>query len=48
LSPSGFCIIDDYALAPCAQAVEDFRREHGITEPLETIDNISKFWRKAG
>lgn len=48
LSPGGFCIIDDFALPPCAEAVMDFRREHGIEEPLETIDNISKFWRKAG
>jgi hypothetical protein len=48
LSPGGFCIIDDYALTPCAEAVEDFRRQHGITEPLKTIDNISKFWRKNG
>ncbi len=47
LSPGGFCIIDDYALPACAEAVEDFRKTHGITEPLETIDNISKFWRKA-
>lgn len=35
LSLGGFCIIDDCALAACAQAVEDFRREHGITERLE-------------
>jgi O-methyltransferase len=48
LSPGGFCIIDDYALPACAEAVEDFRKTHSITEPLETIDNISKFWRKAG
>ncbi|SFI86793.1 O-methyltransferase [Jannaschia pohangensis] len=46
LSVGGFCIIDDYALAPCAKAVEDFRTARGITDPLETIDNISKFWRK--
>ena len=46
LSPGGFCIIDDYALPGCAKAVEDFRKEHGIIEPLETIDNIAKFWRK--
>jgi len=47
LSPGGFCIIDDYALPPCAEAVQDYRKAHGITEPLETIDNISKFWRKS-
>ena len=47
LSPGGFCIIDDYALPACAEAVQDFRREHGITEPIEDIDNFAKFWRKA-
>lgn len=39
--------IGDFALPSCAEAVMDLRREHGIEEPLETIDNISKFWRKA-
>jgi len=47
LSPGGFCIIDDYALPVCAEAVNDFRRENGISEPLETIDNFAGFWRKA-
>jgi O-methyltransferase len=46
LSPGGFCIIDDYALPACAKAVEDFRNTNDISEPLEIIDNISKFWRK--
>jgi len=47
LSPGGFCIVDDYALPACARAVEDFRREHGITEPIESIDTFATFWRKA-
>jgi len=46
LSPGGFCIIDDYALPPCAKAVEDFRFANNISEPIETIDKIAKFWRK--
>lgn len=47
LSPGGFCIIDDFGLPPCAEAVNDFRRDNGITAPLEKIDNQSVFWRKA-
>jgi hypothetical protein len=47
LSPGGFCIIDDYGLETCAKAVEDFRRQHNITEELQTIDWTGRFWRKA-
>jgi O-methyltransferase len=46
LSLGGFCIIDDYQLKACAQAVEDFRGANNIIEPLEPIDNMAKFWRK--
>ena len=35
LSPGGFCIIDDYgAMLSCRAAVEDYRRDHGVTEPI--------------
>ncbi len=35
LSPGGFCIIDDYgAMVSCRAAVEDYRRDHGVDEPL--------------
>ena len=46
LSPGGFVIIDDFALEPCRQAVEDFRRDQGIDEPIERIDWTGVFWRK--
>ena len=39
LAVGGYLIVDDYlALDPCRKAVDDFRREHGITEPIEPID----------
>lgn len=47
LSSGGFVIVDDYCLKPCAQAVSDFRAAVGSTEPMETIDTSSVFWRKA-
>lgn len=47
LSPGGFCIIDDYHLAGCRQAVEDYRTKHAITEPLQCIDWAGRFWRKS-
>jgi hypothetical protein len=46
LSPGGFCIVDDYSLPNCKQAVEDFRARDGISAPLEVIDYTGRFWRK--
>jgi O-methyltransferase len=47
LSPGGFVIVDDYFSHPdCAAAVEDYRREHGITTPVEDIDGFGACWRK--
>jgi len=47
LSPGGFAIIDDYgAVAGCRQAVDDYRRRHGITEPLQAIDWSGVFWQR--
>lgn len=47
LQPGGFCIIDDYGcIAACRAAVHDFRRQHGITEPIHVIDWTGAFWRK--
>ena len=46
LSVGGYCIIDDYGLAGCKAAVDDFRRDHNITEPLIYIDYYGRFWQK--
>ncbi|MFD2265046.1 TylF/MycF/NovP-related O-methyltransferase [Lacibacterium aquatile] len=47
--PGGFIVIDDYgALPPCKQAIEDFRAERGITDPIHQIDWTGAFWRKPG
>jgi len=48
LSDGGFIIIDDYgALENCRHAVDDFRREHGVAEPVHTVDWTGAWWRKA-
>lgn len=47
LSSGGFCIIDDYGLRRCKQAVDDYRREHGIQAELKTIDWSGRYWRKS-
>ena len=47
LSAGGYLIVDDYGLiGECEQAVEDYRREHGITEPIEKIDWNGVRWRR--
>ena len=46
LSRGGFCIVDDYALHRCKQAVDDFRAEWNINGPLVKIDWSGVFWQK--
>jgi O-methyltransferase len=46
LSPGGYLIVDDYgAVEECRRAVDEFRRERGITEPLEAVDWTCVRWR---
>jgi O-methyltransferase/8-demethyl-8-(2,3-dimethoxy-alpha-L-rhamnosyl)tetracenomycin-C 4'-O-methyltransferase len=45
VSYGGFVIVDDYFLAPCAQAVDGFRARAGITSPLIPIDGWAVWWR---
>jgi O-methyltransferase len=47
LSVGGYVIVDDYALANCKAAVDEFRAERGITEPMERVDWTCIFWRRA-
>jgi hypothetical protein len=46
LSLGGFVIIDDYFLKPCAQAVHDFQRGHGIDDEIIDIDGMGSYWRR--
>lgn len=47
LSPGGYLIVDDhFAIDECRQAVDDFRREHSIDEPLEQVDWSCARWRR--
>jgi O-methyltransferase len=48
LAPGGYLILDDYGSFPgCRQAVDEFRTEHGITEPIEKVDPACVRWRRA-
>ncbi|OHV44489.1 macrocin O-methyltransferase [Pseudofrankia sp. BMG5.36] len=47
LSVGGFCIIDDYGVIEgCRRAVDDFRRDHGVTEEILRIDPSGVYWRR--
>jgi len=47
LSPGGFLIVDDYALPGCRAAIDEFRKQHGITEAVHNVDGVGAFWRRA-
>lgn len=46
LSPAGYVIVDDFIIASCRKAVEDFREEHGIDEPMQPVDGSAVYWQK--
>ncbi|MCM3874774.1 MAG: TylF/MycF family methyltransferase [Pyrinomonadaceae bacterium] len=45
LSPGGYCIIDDYNLTTCRNAVQDYRSQHGIDEEIRDIDGWGTYWQ---
>ncbi|MEZ0327137.1 MAG: TylF/MycF/NovP-related O-methyltransferase [Fimbriimonas sp.] len=48
VSPGGFILIDDYSVHMCKTAVDEFRAERKITDPLEEVDWTGVYWRKSG
>ncbi|GEM_PF-1022544 len=47
LSIGGYIIIDDYgAVKGCRDAVEDYRKEHNITEKIIQIDPAGVYWQR--
>jgi hypothetical protein len=49
LSVGGYAIIDDYgedSWTYCRKAVDDFRREREITEPMIKVDSKCYFWQR--
>lgn len=47
VSASGFVIVDDYRVVEgCRKAVDDFREQHAISDPLVEIDGVGVFWQK--
>lgn len=48
VSVGGFLIVDDYYLAGCREAVEDFRTAHGIQDEIVEEDWTGVHWRRSG
>jgi O-methyltransferase len=49
VSLGGYVIVDDFGdLAPCRNAVEDYRSQNGITEKIQWADWSCIYWRKEG
>lgn len=47
LAIGGYLIVDDFGAVPgCRQAVEDYRREHRVAEPLVEIDWTGVYWQR--
>jgi hypothetical protein len=47
LAVGGHLIVDDYgSFEGCRRAVDEFRAEHGITEPLHAVDSTCVRWRR--
>ena len=50
LSPGGYAIIDDYAedtWTYCRKAVDEFRTEHHIRDPLIRVDDKCYYWQRS-
>lgn len=49
LSVGGYAIVDDYGAAPaCKQAVDDFRRDNGVSDVLRQVDWTGVYWQRTG
>jgi O-methyltransferase len=48
VSRGGYVIVDDYgAVRACKQAVDDFRHERAIDDPLVEVDWTGSYWRRS-
>lgn len=48
VTPGGFVIVDDYILPGARKAVDDFREQRRITDPIQDVDGAAVFWRRSG
>jgi O-methyltransferase len=47
LEVGGYLIVDDYGgIKACKAAVEDYRKQHNITEEIKTVDWTGIYWKR--
>ncbi len=47
LSVGGYAIFDDYVQEPAVRmAIDEYRRDHSITEPIQNIDGQAVYWKR--
>ena len=47
VSVGGYVIVDDYGgIDSCRKAIEDYRNQHGIVDPIQKIDQTGVFWQR--
>ncbi len=48
LSAGGYAVLDDYRnLVDCRRAVDEYRKKHGIADPIVSIDTRAVYWVKS-
>lgn len=47
VSPGGFIVLDDYGMRGARQAVDEYRKNHGVEEPVHVIDVGGAYWRRS-
>jgi hypothetical protein len=47
VSVGGYVVVDDYGIATCRAAVDDFRAKRGITDEIVDIDGAAVRWRRS-
>jgi O-methyltransferase len=46
LSVGGYMIVDDYDVGGCKRAIDEYRKNHNITEEIKAIDTEGIYWQK--
>ena len=46
LTKGGYVIIDDYEIPACRQAIEEYRKDHGIEDQIVSEPGNVHYWRK--
>jgi O-methyltransferase len=47
LSQGGYLIVDDYGLAGCKRAVDDYRHAEKISDEILPIDECAVYWQRS-